>query len=146
MKMACGPVLKRRWRVPDDVTMVDHGHCRDESEAPALFDQGSDDVRKLQRGRPEKLMCSLGEIADLSAQGMRVQCQGKCKLLPGQIMQVVIATEHGDISVECAIRWVKKSPFLVYELGVQFAQVTPAQATHLNSLAWGRGLRRVASV
>ena len=143
--MAFRPGLKGRWRVPDDVTMVDHDRCRDQPESPALFDQGGDEARKLQRGRPERLMCSLGEIADLSVQGMRVQCQGKCKLLAGQMMQVTIATEQGDILVECWIRWVKKASFLEYELGVQFAEISPALAAQLNALAWGSGSRREAS-
>ena len=131
--------------MPDVITMVDRDLFGDNSEAPALFDRGDDDARKLPRGRPERLMCSLGEIVDLSVLGMRVQCQGKCKLLAGQMMQVTIASEQGDISVECWIRWVKKVSFLEYELGVQFAQVPPAVAAQINGLAWDTGSNREAS-
>lgn len=81
-------------------------------------------------------MCSLGEIVDLSPLGMRVTCQGKCLILPGQMMDLNVAFPHGPVRIKGWIRWVKKSGFLAYEAGIQFVEVAPDVAAVLAATAW----------
>ncbi len=61
-------------------------------------------------------------MADLSPKGMRVRCVGKCVLLAGQMTDVTLELPQGRICVACWIRWIKKTAFLQYEIGVLFAE------------------------
>jgi len=73
---------------------------------------------------------------------MRVSCQGKCILLAGQMLDLKVQFPHGPVQISGWIRWVKKTEFLRYEVGVQFVDVAPDIEALLQSTAWTEPFRR----
>lgn len=80
------------------------------------------DTRCAYRSAVPGLTCSLGEVEDLSVHGMRVRCVGKCLVLAGQQMDVILQLPQGAKLVGCWIRWVKKTALFQQEIGVQFVE------------------------
>lgn len=61
---------------------------------------------------------TLGEVADVSAGGMRVK--SSIKLEKGQSVVVTVGTPAGPMPVQCTVMWVKRSKLFWWEMGVQF--------------------------
>ncbi|HYD01715.1 MAG TPA: PilZ domain-containing protein [Phycisphaerales bacterium] len=61
---------------------------------------------------------TLGEVADVSAGGMRVR--SSIRLEKGQRVVVTIATPRGPMPVQCTVMWVKRTKLFWYSLGLQF--------------------------
>ena len=80
------------------------------------------DTRRAYRSAVPGLTCSLGKVEDLSVHGMRVRCVGKCLVLAGQQMDVILQLTQGAKLVGCWIRWVKKTALFQQEIGVQFVE------------------------
>ena len=95
-----------------------------------------DDSRRQGRLKCELLRCSIGDVIDLSASGMRVRAWG---------IRGLKANEHCDIRIRCIGRmafvvrgeivWVKRHGFMKYEAGVHFVDVTPEQQEKLTEAA-----------
>lgn len=85
----------------------------DPSKPPA-----SDPRRRHGRLRCVMATCTLGEILDLSAGGMRVV--SSIKLEQGQRVGVTISTPYGPMPVHCTVRWVKRAKLLWWSMGLQF--------------------------
>ncbi|MFT3686832.1 MAG: PilZ domain-containing protein [Phycisphaerales bacterium] len=62
--------------------------------------------------------CTLGEVLDVSAGGMRVK--SSIKLEKGQKVIVTIGTPRGPMPVQCTVMWVKRNKLFWYTMGVQF--------------------------
>ena len=118
--------------------MVDLGQ-----QFPISFGPG--EARKTPRHQPLRLMCTLGEVADLSALGMRVRGQGKCALLPGQMIGFTLETPTGPVPLRGQVRWVQKINIFRYDVGVQFEEVASNVACLIESIAWTPPHRRRAS-
>ena len=78
---------------------------------------------KRQFGRLKCTMahCTLGEIQDISAGGMRVMARSRPVI--GQTIETVLLTQHGALPIKCSVRWCKRVRFFWYELGVMFSEV-----------------------
>ena len=83
-------------------------------------------------------MCTLGEVADLSAMGMRVRGLGKCVILPGQLVGLTLEAPCGPVPLKAQVRWVKKVDLFRYEVGVQFVEVAAKVAAVIESIAWNQ--------
>jgi len=92
------------------------------------------DARRACRSTVPGLTCSLGEVEDLSVHGMRVRCLGKCLMLAGQQMDVILQLPQGAKPVGCWIRWVKKTALFQYEIGVQFVEEASSRVVILEFL------------
>ncbi|MAE63489.1 MAG: hypothetical protein CMJ18_04385 [Phycisphaeraceae bacterium] len=76
--------------------------------------------RAVPRERPEDLSCSLGRVLDISEHGLRAAGTGKCVMLAGQTLDVTVEMPEGPEVFRGMIRWVKKTAYLQYEVGVRF--------------------------
>jgi len=107
------------------------------------MDYGTDPLpqeKSPDRRRPGRLVsigvtCSLGEIIDLSAKGMRVRRKGFCRFKPGTVAELLLRDEEETVPVKACIRWVKKIRAGVYEMGLEFLDVTHEQLPALWRLA-----------
>jgi hypothetical protein len=75
------------------------------------------------RRKHGRLACSmasstLGEVADVSAGGMRVK--SSIKLEKGQRVVVTVSTPRGPMPIQCTVMWVKRSKLFWYSMGLQF--------------------------
>lgn len=75
------------------------------------------------RRRHGRLSCAmahstLGEVADVSAGGMRVT--SSIKLEKGQGVVVTVSTPAGPMPVQCTVMWVKRTKLFWYSMGLRF--------------------------
>lgn len=80
--------------------------------------------------------CSLGEVVDVSATGMRVRARAALRLAAGQRRQVTMAVPAGLLSLEVEVAWVRRRGRTTggREVGVRFIGVTPEVAQGLTSV------------
>jgi c-di-GMP-binding flagellar brake protein YcgR len=77
--------------------------------------------------------CTMGEILDLSAGGMRVH--SRVKVEKGHDMTITIITQHGPVSVDCKVAWVKRVKFFWYQIGLEFGAIDPELRRSLSEFA-----------
>jgi hypothetical protein len=77
--------------------------------------------RKFGRLKCSMAHCTLGEILDLSAGGMRVRT--RTRPTAGQAIETVLLTQHGALPVRCTVRWVKRVRFFWFEAGLMFSEL-----------------------
>lgn len=61
---------------------------------------------------------TLGEVADVSAGGMRVT--SSIKLEKGQGVVVTVSTPAGPMPVQCTVMWVKRVKLFWFSMGLRF--------------------------
>lgn len=81
----------------------------------------------------QSIHCSLGEVLDLSAKGLRVRTRQN--IPTGQIFAVTVETLDGPVSIACFAPWRKRVGLFRYELGICFVDISRHAATALNNLA-----------
>lgn len=91
--------------------------------------------RTAHRYNGETVRCALGEIADLSASGMRILCGGKPPIQVGGVMPVRLKFSDGSLEVGTQVRWSKRKGIKRYEIGLQFIQLKPGMAKVLEAIA-----------
>lgn len=79
--------------------------------------------RKFGRLRCTMAHCTMGEIVDLSAGGMKVRTRQKPAI--GQGVETVLLTQHGALPVRCSVRWIKRVKFFWFEVGLMFSELEP---------------------
>lgn len=91
--------------------------------------------RKAHRYGGETVRCPLGEVADISASGMRVLCDGKPPVKPGSVLPVKLRFSDGTLQVATQVRWIKRRGIKRFEIGLQFIQLKPGVAKVLEAIA-----------
>ena len=91
--------------------------------------------RKAHRYGGEMVRCTLGDIADLSASGLRVICEGKPPVQIGGVMPVRLKFSDGVLEVRTQVRWCKRRGLKRYEIGLQFVQLKPGMSKVLAAVA-----------
>ena len=81
------------------------------------------DARSAGRAKARRITCSFGQVADISADGMRVTCRGKLPAAEGDVMPMSIHTPSGVIALSAQVVWVAKSGILRHEMGLRFVDV-----------------------
>lgn len=84
-------------------------------------------VNRRRHGRVRTLdvQCSLGEVVDISASGMRVCGRGKPVLPQGVATTITLATPAGMLAVDIGVAWVRRVGLRGWEMGLEFIAVTP---------------------
>lgn len=67
--------------------------------------------------------CTLGEIRDISAGGMRVLTRTRPEI--GHVVETVLLTQHGALPIKCSVRWVKRVRLFWFETGLMFSDLDP---------------------
>jgi DnaJ-domain-containing protein 1 len=91
--------------------------------------------RRHDRYVSDLLDCSLGNVLDLSASGMRVGVRGRCPLSRGQVTTVTITAPQGSLTLQATVVRVVRRGFRTRELGLEFIGMKPRTAAALKSLA-----------
>lgn len=86
------------------------------------------------RVRCQDISCSLGEILDLSASGMRVKSAARIPRI-GSAMTVIIGALDGEETVPCTVQWIRRRGWLHREVGLKFGPLSAKVAKSLCDLA-----------
>lgn len=91
-----------------------------------LFQQSGDsNNRKAGRVRCQYVTCSLGEVRDLSATGLRVLCKRNPGIAAGQVICFRLSTLEGaELPIMAHVAWVRKAGWFKRELGMKFLDVS----------------------
>lgn len=81
--------------------------------------------RRQGRVRTADVPCSLGEVLDISASGMRVGGRGRPPLAKGQTTTITMLTPAGVLAVDVGVAWARKTSWRHFELGLAFVNITP---------------------
>lgn len=98
-------------------------------------------MRKHGRLKCSMAHCTIGEILDLSAGGMRVSSRMKVRV--GETLPVTLITQNGPVSITCAIKWVKRSKLFWYNLGLEFQNVDATMRKAISEFARVAGEQEV---
>lgn len=91
----------------------------------ALGDSGSPNNRKAGRVRCQYVTCSLGEVRDLSATGLRVLCKKNPGIAAGQVICFRLNTLEGaELPIMAHVAWARKAGWFKHELGMKFLDVS----------------------
>jgi hypothetical protein len=92
-----------------------------------------DPRRKFGRLKCSMAHCTLGEIMDLSAGGMRVIT--RVKLKSAQRESATLITQHGALPVTFIVRWARRTKLFWFEAGVEFVDLDDRSKRLLNEFA-----------
>lgn len=98
----------------------------------------SDNRRRSGRIHQETLQCSLGEVLDLSATGMRVIA----RKVPKGTFSISVEGISENLRIECEVMWSKRKSFWKHEIGLRFVNVDRAITEKLTKVSTENRLRR----
>ena len=109
----------------------------DADNTPALPTNSTpeDNRRRHGRIRARELRTRLGEVADLSASGMRIICNRPEPPELQSIVQLDLRHPEGSLPVKARVVWIKQGPTGQCELGLIFEDVNPSIAAGLVAIA-----------
>ena len=109
----------------------------DAHDTPALppGPPSRDNRRRHGRIRARELRTRLGEVADLSASGMRVICNQPEPPELQSIVQLELRHPEGCLPVKARVVWIKHPPAGQTELGLIFEDVNASTAAGLVAIA-----------
>lgn len=93
-----------------------------------------DQQRRHGRVVCQDIDCTLGEILDISASGMRVRCGSKPPPLGFEFTTKVDGLD-GEITFSGVVVWTRRCGFLRFEAGIEFRNLTEAMRKTLATLA-----------
>lgn len=84
-------------------------------------------ARKFGRVHIQDVTCSLGEVLDLSASGMRIRTPSKPELPCHQQAEISLVCIDGEVIVRIESIWERRTGWRKHEMGVRFLDLTPQQ-------------------
>ncbi len=87
--------------------------------------------RSSGRASTHRITCSLGQVSDISATGMRVVCRGKLNVKEDEIIPMTVHTPSGPIALSAQAIWILKTGILRHEVGFRFIDITPKALANL---------------
>jgi len=112
-----------------------------------------DDTESSEQSRPDKrrhgrlrccaVQCSLGEVIDMSASGMRILSKRKVSMQEGTLTEIRIGHPPTDIKVRVRIVWKYRRGFRQHEIGVEYDQLTPSLQSALCAVARSAAKREI---
>ncbi|MDX2118144.1 MAG: PilZ domain-containing protein [Planctomycetota bacterium] len=84
-------------------------------------------ARKFGRVLMQGVTCSLGEVLDLSASGMRVRTPGKPELPCHHQADITLTCVDGEVVVRVESIWERRTGWSKHEIGVRFLELTDQQ-------------------
>lgn len=81
------------------------------------------------------LRCAIGDVVDLSTQGVRVRYAQAPSVRVGDVFDMVISSESQKVRVRARVAWMRRAGVRAGELGARFEQVRPGVAAALVQLA-----------
>ncbi len=105
------------------------------SSTPASAAARERDSRRHGRVRTDSLVCSLGEVMDISASGLRVRCQGRPTCTVGKRVEIILPGTDGPFRVFARPVWIRKTGMFKHEVGVCFEDLDEDARLQLGALA-----------
>lgn len=102
---------------------------------PQLDPPRADERRRHGRLRTEEVACSLGEVLDLSASGMKVLRKGRRAAQMGETFTVTLKYGGFALPVDVRVVRLEKIGFRRYIFGLQFEELNPEIQSKLTHLA-----------
>lgn len=102
--------------------------------------QGGVNRRRQGRVRTVDVPCSLGEVVDISASGLRVRGRGRPPLTQGQTTTMTLLTPAGVLAVDVGVAWARKTGWRHFEMGLMFVNITPDVLEGVRSVLRGATL------
>lgn len=96
--------------------------------------RSSDNRRRHGRVRMQDITCSLGDVLDLSASGLRVRAKVAIPAV-GTRFSVKIGGLDNTFYVSCVVKWSRRVGLMSREAGLEFDELTAEQRRSLNLLA-----------
>lgn len=93
----------------------------------AKVQQTGANARKFGRVHMQDVTCSLGEVLDLSASGMRIRTPGTPELPCHQQAEITLGCIDGEVVVRVESIWERRTGWRKHEMGVRFLDLTPQQ-------------------
>ena len=87
--------------------------------------------RAAGRATTHRITCSLGQVLDISATGMRVVSRGKVHVSEDEVLPLTMHTPSGPIALSVQVIWIMKTGMLRHELGFRFVDITPKALANL---------------
>jgi len=100
-----------------------------EDQSPALT------RRRHGRVRCGDTRCTLGEVLDLSASGVRVLVRGRVRLKKDSVTPMLLEMGDNVVPVKARVVWISRAGWFRHTAGLQFVDVTPEQRAKLIQLA-----------
>lgn len=110
----------------------------DNSMSHAIWTRSEAETENLRRhGRVKchDVGCTLGEVIDLSASGVRVRSKGRMAVCKGDAFSMTIQTLDGPMLAPVRVAWVRRTGFRTHEIGITFGEAGPALRRALSALA-----------
>jgi hypothetical protein len=95
---------------------------------------GPDNARRCGRVRVQMITCSLGDVLDLSATGMRVRTRGRPPE-EGAVVGVRVEGLVRPVDVRATVVWVRKAGWRKLELGLKFEELSREDRSELAAIA-----------
>lgn len=95
----------------------------------------AENLRRHGRVKCHDVGCTLGEVIDLSASGVRVRAKGRVSVRSGDAFVMTIQTLDGPMLAPVRVAWVRRTGFRTHEIGITFSQTGPALTSALSNLA-----------
>ncbi len=96
-----------------------------------------DSRRKHGRVICEMVSCSLGEVLDACAAGVRVRAGKEYEYRIGDIIVFTISGEDRPLTFKGRVMWTKRRGIRKFEMGIQFIELTELNRLALAQLARG---------
>jgi len=94
-----------------------------------------DDRRRHGRIRTEEVTCSIGDVVDLSASGMRVESKGRRAVSLGDTVSLTLKYGQYALPIDAQVVRIQKTGFRRHVLGLQFEKLNPDIQSKLTQMA-----------
>src|SRR4051812_185969 len=92
------------------------------------------DKRRFPRFATTLISCSLGEVADLSAGGIRLRGRGKTPVCRGQIVPLTLHAHESQVMVKSRVVHIRRVGLRTWEAGFAFVDIRPSLAIDIDNL------------
>lgn len=92
------------------------------------------DKRRADRHQTNALSCHLGGVQDISATGMKLNCEGKPPVKIGQVIDVKLNSGSHRIPVRAQVVWIKRRGFKTFTIGLRFVNIKKSLQAAIESM------------
>ncbi len=107
----------------------------DRHDSPSPLAAAGAEVRRTGRLRCNMLECTLGEVIDISAAGMRVRHKGSPRFAVGDVIALSLVFASAEVRLETRVVWMRRIGFRRHEIGFEFCGIDPQTRDGLIEIA-----------
>jgi hypothetical protein len=90
--------------------------------------------RRFPRFTTKVISCSLGEVVDLSAGGVRLRGKGKAPVCRGQIIPMTLFAHESQVTIKARAVHIRRVGLRTWEAGFAFVDIRPQLAIDIDNL------------